>query len=293
LHKLADLTELPREPQGGLPLYNDDDPPPSISFDLKKLSFTYPDGGVPVFSNLSLGIPKESRVALVGPALAGKSTLLQLLAGNVQAQHGSLTINGHSINDVSKIKLRQCMAYLGSEPLLVEGSIKENLLMGLALDTAQQRERFNEILHATGLMEALARFPNGLQTPLVANGTNLPKSLRQLIVLTRTLLDVPSCLLLDEAFNDMDHVMKERAIRALYQYTPHTTVVCVTRHLGLISLCDYVYVFDAGELVTQGTPEGLWQQQHPYLQGLQGKGLQQYSHLKQPLPTSNDGGLSL
>jgi ABC-type multidrug transport system fused ATPase/permease subunit len=176
------------------------------------------------------------------------------------------------------------MAYLASDPMLLEGSIKENLLLGKGLDTPEQRETFSEVLQATGLSDALNRFPNGLRTSVLAGGGNLPKSIRQLIVLTRTLLTPPACLLLDEAFSHMDHLMQERAIQALHRYADYTTVVCVTRHLGLVGLCDYVYVMDAGEVVAQGTPTALWSQQNPYLLALQGKGLQQYQAVKLPKP---------
>jgi len=221
---------------------------------LERAEFAYPgtkDGlQIPV-----LDIRAGERVGLIGGIGSGKSTLLRLMAGLYAPHRGIVTLDGLDMSQIAESALRRDVGYLPQDFRLVNGTLRENLLMGLS-DPGDQAVL--EAAATTGLNHIIAGHPLGLDLMISEGGTGLSGGQRTLTGLTRLLLANPSLWLLDEPTSNLDAGTEMAVMAALRaKLTQASTLVLVTHKLNLLQLVDRVVVMANGRVTHDGPTQAV------------------------------------
>ena len=215
---------------------------------LENVSFSY--GAQPTLQDVTLHAKPGETIALVGPTGAGKSTIVSLLCRFYEYDSGSITIDGHELNQTRKRSLRSALGYVTQEAFLFNGSVRENLL--LAKPEADETELWKalESARASGLVRDL---PDGLDTNVGERGVKLSGGEKQRLSIARALLKDPPILLLDEATASVDSETERLIQEALEALMADRSAFVIAHRLSTIRNADRIYVLDQGTVVQEGT----------------------------------------
>lgn len=216
---------------------------------LDKVAFAYGPGQTSLQVQ-DLRIAPGERVAVVGAIGSGKSTLVKLLSGLYRPQQGMVSLDGLDMAQLAPDFVREHIGYLPQDVRLFQGSLRENLILGLPLPGDTQ------ILKAaamTGLDRVIQAHPKGLELEISEGGRGLSGGQRQLVGLTRMLLQQPRIMLLDEPTASMDGQLEARVMQHLFQeIAPHSALVVVTHKTALLAHIQRLIVVDQGRIVLDG-----------------------------------------
>ncbi len=225
----------------------------SVIFDSVQFAYNHNDSD-PVFSKLSLTIKPGERIGLVGHSGGGKTTLTKLLLRFVDAQSGSITIDGQDISLVTQKSLREQIAYVPQEPFLFHRSLRDNIAYGRLNATDK------EIIDAakqTYAWEFIAKLPGGLDTIVGERGVKLSGGQRQRIAIARAVLKDAPILILDEATSALDSESETYIQKALTELMNDRTSIVIAHRLSTIAKLDRIIVLDNGKIVEDGTHDEL------------------------------------
>jgi len=242
--------------------YGDDDRPlASGDIAVEDLSFAYRDNNL-VLSNISLHVPSQHFLALVGHTGSGKSTLANLLMGYYPLTRGNIRLDGRDLESLSHRALRQGIAMVQQDPVVTADSLFINVTLGRDI-SEQAVWKALETVQLDSLARAL---PEGIHTRLGEQGNNLSVGQKQLLALARVLVDVPKILILDEATANIDSGTEQAIQQALAVVRQKTTLVVIAHRLSTITDADTILVLHRGQAVEQGTHNQLLSQQGRYWQ---------------------------
>src|SRR5690606_32372472 len=216
---------------------------------VERVRFGYPGarGGLDIEK---LTIRPGERVGIIGPVGPGKSTFLKLLGGIYQPQSGAISIAGLDMQQIAEDALREHVGYLPQDYRLVQGSLRENLLLGKA-DPGD--DALMAVATQTGLAQFIAAHPKGLDMPISEGGGGVSGGQRQLVGLTRLLLCKPHLWLLDEPTAALDQESEQRVLAAIEHCTgAEDTIVLVTHKMSIIRLVYRVVVLVQGKVAMDG-----------------------------------------
>ena len=202
--------------------------------------FSYPTRpAVNIFDGLDFEIPSGTNVAIVGPSGGGKSTIGSLLLRFYNPTQGSISINGVDISTMNGKSLRRRIGMVGQEPVLMSGSIAENIAYG------KPHASRAEIIAAArkANCQFISDFPDGLDTSVGARGAQLSGGQKQRIAIARALLKNPDILILDEATSALDaesETLVNSALAALLR--GHNTTISIAHRLSTIKRSDRIIV---------------------------------------------------
>ena len=202
--------------------------------------------GQPLTKPLSFHIPKESHIALVGQSGAGKTSLINVLLGFLPYE-GSLKINGVELNQSRLSDWRKQIAWVGQNPLLLQGSIKENLLLGDIQATDEQIEQALISAQAKEFTDKL-----GLDSEVKDGGIGVSVGQAQRLAIARALLRKGNLLLLDEPTASLDAQSENLVLAALAEMSHNQTTLMITHRIEDLKQCDNIFVMQEGEIVQQG-----------------------------------------
>jgi putative ABC transport system ATP-binding protein len=216
------------------------------------VSFAYPTRpAVNIFEGLDFEIPSGTNVAIVGPSGGGKSTIGSLLLRFYNPTEGTISINGVDISKMNGKSLRRRIGMVGQEPVLMSGSIAENIAYGKPHATR------SEIIAAArkANCQFISDFPDGLDTSVGARGAQLSGGQKQRIAIARALLKNPDILILDEATSALDaesETLVNSALAALLK--GHNTTISIAHRLSTIKRSDHIIVLgNDGKVAETGT----------------------------------------
>ena len=216
---------------------------------LDKVAFAY-GPGQPVLQVPEFTIKPGERVAIVGSIGSGKSTLIKLLSGLYKPQQGAVSIDGIDITQLAPEFVREHIGYLPQDVRLYQGTLRENLTLGLPSPTDTQ------ILKAaamTGLDRVIQTHPKGMELEISEGGKGLSGGQRQLVGLTRLLLQQPRIMLLDEPTASMDGQLEARVMQHLFEeISPESALVVVTHKPAVLNHIQRLIVVDQGRVVLDG-----------------------------------------
>ncbi len=222
------------------------------SLELRDIVFAYGPHS-PEISLTHLSIAAGEKVAILGRVGAGKSTVLKMIAGLIKPRSGQVLVDGLDIFSITPDRRAELIGYLGQNPGLIQGTVRENLLMGHAhIDD----DALIAACKQTGLMEILMMRHQGFESPIHENGSGFSGGQRQLIALTRLLLVKPRVWLLDEPTAALDGLGEGRVLATLRQaIAEEDTLVLVTPKVPPLDLVDRVIVIDGSSILFDGSKE--------------------------------------
>lgn len=227
------------------------------SYQLQQVKFAYGEGPI-ALQIPSLQIKAGERVAILGPIGSGKSTLLKLLSGLYHPQEGRVLLDNLEMTQISQQSLSQQIGYLQQDHRLFQGTLRENLLIGMP-DPGDDLMR--QALEASGLMQLVASHPRGLELPISEGGKGLSGGQRQLVAFTRLLLGQPKILLLDEPTASMDDVQEKRCLSLIARaLNAGATLILVTHKPSLLPLVDRVLIVSGNRIIMDGPRDKIIEQ---------------------------------
>ncbi|APX91000.1 ABC transporter ATP-binding protein [Brevirhabdus pacifica] len=211
-------------------------------------------GDLPVLNGASFVAEAGRTTALVGPSGAGKSSVFNLLTRLVDADGGSLTIDGRSVKDFDLGRLRGLFSVVSQDALLFDETIRDNILLGREdVDEA----RLAEVLEAAHVSDFLSKMPDGLDSLAGPRGSNLSGGQRQRVAIARALLRDTPILLLDEATSALDARSEAVVQEALDRLSAGRTTLVIAHRLSTVRNADRIVVMDRGRVMDQGRHEEL------------------------------------
>ncbi|MGP2763376.1 multidrug efflux ABC transporter permease/ATP-binding subunit SmdB [Serratia marcescens] len=242
--------------------YGDDDRPLAGGrIDITDLSFAY-RADKKVLQHISLAVPSRGFVALVGHTGSGKSTLANLLMGYYPVSEGEVRLDGRPISSLSHRTLRQGVAMVQQDPVVIADSVLANVTLGRNIE----EDAVWRALETVQLADLVRGFPQGIHTRLGEQGNNLSVGQKQLLAMARVLVQAPQILILDEATANIDSGTEQAIQRALRAIREHTTLVVIAHRLSTIVDADSILVLHRGQAVEQGNHQQLLAQQGRYYQ---------------------------
>ena len=226
--------------------------------ELRELGYQFSSAAPMMFSGLNLTLPAGKHLAIVGGSGSGKSTLLRLIAGLYPTSQGRILYDGRDWLDWDDPTLRTSIALVSQDVFLFPATLEQNLTLW---DPRFGSSDVLTALEEAGLLDDLGG-AGALGLHLGEGGGNLSGGQRQRVEIARALLRNPTLLLMDEATSALDD-RRERQILTAVKRTPRTLVTVAHRMYGA-QISDWVLVFDQGQLVEQGPPQTLAQQDGPY-----------------------------
>lgn len=226
-----------------------------------------------VLKGIDFEAKQGQTVALVGHTGSGKSSILNLLFRFYDVDSGRITIDGIDTRDIPRQAMRKHMGIVLQDPFLFTGTIYSNVSLG---DPSITREQVTRALKEVGAGRMLERLPQGLDEPVLENGSTLSAGERQLISFARALVFDPAILILDEATSNIDTETESVIQDALEVVKKGRTTFVIAHRLSTINNADLILVLDRGEIVERGTHETLMKLRGKYYQmyQLQQSGLQ-------------------
>jgi len=228
-------------------------PQPRGRVEFERVSFRYrPDE--PLIEELSLVVEPGQTVAIVGPTGAGKTTLVNLIMRFYELDSGRITLDGVDITAMSRADLRGSIGMVLQDAWLFGGTIRENIAYGNPDATEEQVVAAAKATYVDRFVRSL---PDGYDTVIDEEGSNVSAGERQLITIARAALANPSLLILDEATSSVDtrtEVLVQRAMAAL---RANRTSFVIAHRLSTIRDADLILVMEQGRIVEQGTHDEL------------------------------------
>jgi len=226
-------------------------PQGEVSFD--DVDFRYQDD-TPLIEEMTIDVKQGQTIAIVGPTGAGKTTLVNLLMRFYDVRGGKITVDGVDIRDMKRGALRRLFGMVLQDTWLFNGTIRDNIAYGRAGATEDEIVQAATAAHADHFIRTL---PDGYDTILNEEASNLSQGQKQLLTIARAFLADPAILILDEATSSVDsrtEVLIQRAMATLMQ---GRTSFVIAHRLSTIRDAGMILVMNKGRIIEQGTHKEL------------------------------------
>ena len=253
-----------------------------VKIEFRDLWFKYPTRDVPIFTGLNLTvshpqlkfssitdnylkIEKGQFAALVGPSGCGKTSVVSLLERFYEPQKGKILCNGTNIADIDEKEYRNAISLVAQEPILYQGTIRENILLGVAEATTQ--EALYEACREAEIHDFIMSLPDSYNTDVGTKGINLSGGQKQRIAIARALIRDPKILLLDEATSSLDSE-SEKLVQKSFEKAGRKgrTMVVVAHRLATVQNADVIFVMGNGRVLENGDHHALLRERGVYYQ---------------------------
>jgi len=232
------------------------------NFEFKKVAFSYNQESDSVLKNISFSVKAGEKIALVGQSGSGKTTLVNLLPRFYDDWQGEITLDGHPLQAIKLLNLREQFAYVGQDVTLFNDTIRNNIAYGnmrMASD-----DEIKSAAEAAFALEFIEKLPLGLDTQVGENGTLLSGGQKQRIAIARAILSDAPILILDEATSALDTKSERHIQNALEMLLKNRTTFMIAHRLSTIEKADKILMMEAGEIIESGTHKELLAQKGAY-----------------------------
>ena len=222
----------------------------------KNVSFRYSEQEQ-VLDNFSLHIAPGESIALVGHTGAGKSSIIKLIARYYEFQEGQICVDGYDLRDFDLTSFRQQIGLVSQVPFLFAGTVAENIRYGRP---AASDAEIEAMARRIGEGEWLETLPSGLASQVGERGSRLSMGQRQLVALTRVLVQSPRIFVLDEATASVDPFTESQIQQALNLIMANSTAIIIAHRLSTVRAADRIIVLQKGHIIEQGDHDALMTQ---------------------------------
>ena len=219
---------------------------------LKDIKFSYPNKSIAAVDEVSLTIPVNSVIGIVGSSGSGKTTLIDLLLGLLTPASGSIYVDKTHITADNKRAWQNLLGFVPQSIFLSEGSIAENIAFGLPAHDIdmEQVHKAVSLAHLTELVEEL---PGGVHTKVGERGVQLSGGQRQRIGIARALYHKAEVLVFDEATSALDGITEKIVMDAIHEFSGQKTIIMIAHRLKTVEQCDLIYFMEKGKIIDEGT----------------------------------------
>ena len=226
---------------------------------LKNLHYNYPNATRTALKDINFSIQARSTVGLVGSTGSGKTTTVDIILGLLEAQKGTLEVDGKVINKYNRTAWQRTIGYVPQQIFLSDNSVAANIAFGVDAENVNQDavERASKIANLHEFI--VNELPSQYQTTVGENGVRLSGGQRQRIGIARALYHNPQILILDEATSALDNLTERAVMEAVQKLRKNITIIIIAHRLSTVKNCDKIFLIEKGELKGQGTFEKLIQ----------------------------------
>lgn len=227
---------------------------------MKNLTFTYPDGELPVLQHLDLQIPAGETLAILGRTGSGKSSLADLLLRVYDCERGMLLLDGRPIEDYPLPVLHRDIAYVPQENFLFSDTLEENIAFGLEERLEEHPEIRDQIRQAAKdacIHDNIMGFPEQYATMVGERGVTLSGGQKQRSSIARALLMDAPILILDDSLSAVDTDTEEKILENLVRLRKGKTTIIIAHRISTLQKADHIAVLTEGRLTEYGTHEEL------------------------------------
>jgi len=220
---------------------------------LKNIHFYYPNASQMTLNDISLTIPAKSTVGFVGRTGSGKTTIVDVILGLLQAQKGTLEIDENIITTQNSRSWQRAVGYVPQQIYLTDDTIAANIAFGVEPKDIDQDmiEKASKIAKLHNFV--INELPKKYQTTIGERGVRLSGGQRQRIGISRALYHNPTVLILDEATNSLDTETEQAVMDAVSNLGKDLTIILIAHRLNTLKNCDIIFKLDNGQLVGQGS----------------------------------------
>ena len=230
----------------------------NVEFD--NVKFGYNDDKI-IINDFSAKIKEGQKIAIVGPTGAGKTTIVKLLMRFYDVNSGEILVDGHNIKDFERGNLRKMFGMVLQDTWLFAGTVKDNIKYGKEDATEHEVIEAAKAAHVHHFIKTL---PNGYNSILNEESSNVSAGQKQLLTIARVILANPKILILDEATSSIDTRTELQIQQAMDNLMKGRTSFIIAHRLSTIKNADLILVMNHGDIVEQGTHEELLEKQGFY-----------------------------
>jgi len=219
---------------------------PKISF--KEVSVFHQDRKI--LNRVTLDIPSNKSIGIVGPSGAGKTTFFNVLTGLLDAEEGQITVGSQNFKTLSKNNLREKIGFVPQDPVILNETMLNNIVLW-RLDTSQPKtiDRVHKAMKEAGCEKLIPK----LNDTLGERGIRLSGGEKQRLAIARELMKKPSLLIMDEATSALDSYSEEIVQDSINKLKGKCTILLIAHRLSTVVNCDLIYVFKDGTVVESGS----------------------------------------
>jgi ATP-binding cassette, subfamily C, bacterial LapB len=219
------------------------------AIEFRSVEFKYPGAAERSLRGISFAVKPGEKVALLGRVGSGKSTILRLLLGLYQPEEGVVLIDGTDVRQFDPVALRSQIGVAIQEPVLLSGSVRENILLDRAGHGDEEMLRCSEL---SGSHAFMGQITNGYDLKLADRGEGLSGGQRQAITIARALVGKPPIMLFDEPTSSMDAQTEAALIERLQAELAGRTMLLISHRNALLKLVDRIIIVEQGRIVHDG-----------------------------------------
>ena len=224
---------------------------------IQNVKYTYPNENKPALKGITLEIPAGNSIGFIGPTGSGKTTLIDVFLGLLDAQEGSIIVDGEEIDASNRESFQRSIGYVPQEIVLIDDTISANIAFGVSAENINH----DAVVFASKIANlhefVINDLSEGYKTKVGERGIRLSGGQRQRIGIARALYNKPKMLVLDEATSALDNLTEKAVMEAIAGMRDKLTSLTIAHRLSTVRNCDNIYILQNGEFESHGKYEEL------------------------------------